>query len=223
MITLRRAEERCTDPLPDGFAPLVSVREARLPPGAWMPRPSPGDTEVVTYVREGVLAFDDTTGRSGVVLAGEFHRSTGRHGVRRNERNPSRTEVAHVLRVALGCADAGARHPEQRRFSAAERRGVLCVVASPDARGGSLRLAEDALVCSALLEPGQHVVHALPRGRSAWLHVVEGEATLGDLVVCAGDGVGVTTERSVSLTAREPTEILLLELGARRRRRGDPE
>jgi Quercetinase C-terminal cupin domain len=43
---------------------------------------------------------------------------------------------------------------------------------------------------------------------------VQGEVTLGDIVLTTGDGVGVTAERAVSFTAREETEILLLDLGA---------
>ena len=66
---------------------------------------------------------------------------------------------------------------------------------------------------SAMLDPGQHVVHELSPGRSAWLHLVQGEVTLGDDVLTTGDGAGVTAERAVSLTAREETEILLLDLG----------
>ena len=66
---------------------------------------------------------------------------------------------------------------------------------------------------SAMLESGQHVVHELSQGRSAWLHLVEGEVTLGDVVLTEGDGAGLVAERAVSLTARETTEILLLDLG----------
>jgi quercetin 2,3-dioxygenase len=57
------------------------------------------------------------------------------------------------------------------------------------------------------------VVHELAQGRSAWLHVVQGELTLGDIVLTAGDGAGVTAKRAVSLTAREGSELLLLDLG----------
>jgi redox-sensitive bicupin YhaK (pirin superfamily) len=57
------------------------------------------------------------------------------------------------------------------------------------------------------------VVHELHEGRSAWLHVVEGEVTLGDVILSSGDGAGLTAERTVSLTAREETEILLVDLG----------
>ena len=69
---------------------------------------------------------------------------------------------------------------------------------------------------SAMLDPGQHVVHELSQGRRAWLHLVQGEVTIGDLVLTTGDGAGITAERAVSFTAREETEILLLDLGVER-------
>jgi quercetin 2,3-dioxygenase len=202
------------DPLAGGFGTLEFLNEARLPPGAGVPRGPRHDAEIVTYVRDGSLAFEDSMGRSGVIEAGEFQRMTAGRGIRHSETNASRSEWAHVFRLWLRPSQAG-REPsfEQKRFSAAERRGRLCVVASPDARRGSLRIHQDALIYSALLYPGQHVVHELSQGRSAWLHLVEGEVTIGDVVLTTGDGVGVTNEPAVSLTAGEESSLLLLDVG----------
>jgi hypothetical protein len=49
---------------------------------------------------------------------------------------------------------------------------------------------------------------------------VEGEITLGDVILFSGDGAGLTAERAVSLTAREETEILLVDVGAEPPRSG---
>jgi redox-sensitive bicupin YhaK (pirin superfamily) len=95
----------------------------------------------------------------------------------------------------------------------AQRRNALCVVASTDGRKGSLRIHQDALVCSSILDSGNHLVHELVQGRRAWLHIIYGEATLNDIVLTQGDGVGVTNEPSVSLTVQENTELLLVDLG----------
>lgn len=231
MITLRRAEERHhdqrrkreiwltfyppdqADPLADGFAALETLNEIRLPPGGGVPRHPYRDGEIVTYVCEGALACEDSTGRSGVVHAGEFQRMTAGNGVHHREANASRTHWAHVFQIWLRPSEAELElGHEQKRFTAAERRGVLRVVASPDARKGALRIHQDALLYSALLDPGKHVVHELLPGRSAWLHLVQGEVTLGDVVLTTGDGAGFSAERAVSLTAQEETEILLLDL-----------
>ncbi len=234
MITLRRAKERHFDrrrkrevwltfypqdpsePLADGFGTLELLDEDRLPPGADIPRRPYDDAEIITYVCEGAIAYEDSKGRSGVIQTGEFQRMTVGRGVSRSETNASQTEWAHVFRISLRPSHAG-REPgyQQKRFGAAACRGRLCVVASPDARQGSLLIHQDALLYAALLEPGQHVVHELSQGRFAWLHVVQGDVTLGDLVLTTGDGAGVTAERVVSLTAREESSILLLDVGER--------
>jgi redox-sensitive bicupin YhaK (pirin superfamily) len=231
MITVRRASERRhdrsrheetwrafsargrDDPPADGFGILEMINEDRLPPGAGLGHPH-HDAEIVTYVHEGTLAYEDSMGRSGMIRAGEFQRMTARQGVRHNETNASRTDWAHVFQLWVRSSNAGLESShEQKRFSAAERRGLLCLVASPDARRGSLRIHQDALVYSAMLDPGQHVIHELAPTRGAWLHLVQGEATLGDVVLNAGDGAGIRDERAVSLTARGRTELLLLDLG----------
>jgi redox-sensitive bicupin YhaK (pirin superfamily) len=231
MRTLRRSEEReqhtrgkqqrwLTFPVltagalhAAGFGSLVLFNEDRLPPGGSLRSRPARDLEIVTYVREGALTFQDSMGRAGVIQAGEFQCSTERLGVRRTESNPSRTDTAHVFRMFLRPAPEGLEPShEQRRFSAAERRGGLRVVAAPDARGGSLRVCSDALVYSALLDLGKHVVHALAPGRGAWVHVVKGAVTLDELVLTTGDGAGVRSERALSLTAREDTELLLLDV-----------
>jgi redox-sensitive bicupin YhaK (pirin superfamily) len=232
MITLRRARDRHhdrrsahqvwltfssrdqADPLADGFGALETLSEDRLSPGASIPLHPHVDAESITYVREGVLAYEDSMGGTGIVHAGEFHRLTAGRGIRHSETNASQANWAHFFQIWLRPSQAGLDPGhEQKRFSAAERRGVLCLVASTDGRSGSLRIHQDALVYSAMLLPGQHLIHELPRGRSAWLHVVQGEILLGDVVLTAGDGAGVTVERAVSLTAREESELLLLDLG----------
>jgi quercetin 2,3-dioxygenase len=214
MITLRRDKEHHHEPLLDGFGALEILAEDRVPPSADVPRHSHEDADIVTYVREGVLAYEDSAGRSGVIHAGEFQRMTAGRRSGYKQANASRSDWAHVFQICL-LRDEARPEPrnEQKRFSAAERRGVLCLVASRDARRGSLRIQQDAFIFSAMLDPGQHVVHELSHGRSAWLHLVHGSATLGDIVLSAGDGAGISAERAVSVTAREYTEILLLDLG----------
>lgn len=232
MIMLRRAQERHLDqrrkqqvwqtfhpydrgsPPAGGFGLLVGFSEHRLPPGAVSAAHPDHGAEIISYVFEGALAQEDSSGGSGVVHAREFQRMTIGRGIRHKETNASRSDWAHILRISLHPSQVGLECAhEQQRFAAAQRHNALCVVASRDGRKGSLRLLHDAVVCSSVLDPGRHLVHELFPGRSAWLHVIFGEATLDDLVLAQGDGVGVTGERSASLTAHESTEILLVDLG----------
>lgn len=195
----------------DGLGTLEMID---LPPGGAVPPSSRDDTHLLTYVREGAVACEDSSGRLNIIRAGEFSRITGAPGARWTTANASRAEWAQLFRIDLGGAATGVEPGcEQKRFSLAERRGKLCLVASPDGREGSLRIHRDAAIYSSILDGGQHVVHELPAGRCAWLHVVAGDVALaGGVVLIKGDGVVVATERAVSFTAREDSEVLLLHL-----------
>ena len=51
------------------------------------------------------------------------------------------------------------------------------------------------------------------RGGVAWVQVIHGEAIFKETILTEGDGVGLSLEPSVSVTAQEKCEILLIELG----------
>ena len=93
------------------------------------------------------------------------------------------------------------------------KKSVLCIVASPDARSGSLRVHQDACLYSSILERGQHVIHEIAPGRSVWLHVVCGAASIGAVSASTGDGVGISDERAVSMRPTVETEVLMLDVG----------
>ena len=234
MITVRKADQRHTDsrrkrevwrtfvpadradPLADGFGTLESFTECRLRPGGRVPGKPHRDAEIITYVREGALAFEDSRGHAGIIQTGEFQLMTVGSNLSPGASNPSRTIRAQVFQLWLRPSQAGHQASYAKaRFSAAQRRGGLCLVASRDGRRGSLRIRQDARMFSAILESGHHVVHELAPGRSAWLHVVQGEVSVGDVVLGTGDSAGVTTDRAVSFTARADTEILLVDVGDR--------
>jgi len=233
MITLRRNAERRhvrqnrhevwftflpregPDSPGERFGVLTMFSEMRFPPGGGHGSRPQGEAETVTYVYRGALAQSDSTGRSGVLHAGEFQRATVGCGVRYKETNASRSEWTHIFRISLRPWEAGVDGVhEQKRFPIAQRHHALCVVASPDGRKGSLRILQDAFIYSSVLDPGHHLIHELLPGRSVWLHVICGEATMQDIVLTQGDGVGVTVSPVVSLTAQVNTEMLLVDMGA---------
>jgi redox-sensitive bicupin YhaK (pirin superfamily) len=205
-----------SDSFSSGFGHLRVFEEGRLPPSDSRRQPIEGAAEIITYVHEGTLAFEDSTGRSGILLAGEFQRMTAGRGIRYGAINASSTEWAHVFQIWLQPSMAGmVPGHEQKRFTTADRRGVMCVVASPDGQNGSLQLHQDATLISTILDQGQHVIHALSQRRCAWVHVVQGAVRCGSVVVATGDGAGIRDEASVSLTATETSELLVLDLGER--------
>lgn len=206
-------------PLADGFGCLVALDETRLPPGDSTESHPTCETELVTYVHRGALSQEDTEGNARLIQPGEFQRMSTGGGICHKETSVSPSDWVHMFRISLRPLEAGLnRLHEQKRFTAAQRRNLLCVVASPDRRNGSLRIHRDVVICATILEPGHHLVHELEPGRSAWIHLVYGVATLDGTALTRGDGVGVANQPSVSITVQEHTEMLLIDTGPARRK-----
>ncbi len=198
----------------DALGLVTSFDELRLQPGSASAMHVPNEAEIVLYLHRGALAQESSNGSSIVVQAGEFQRMVTGRGIRHRETSASPTQQAHLFRITLRPAQSGLEcSQEQRRFTSAQRRNMLCTVASSDGRRGSLRILQDAQIFSSIIDPGTHLIHELAPGRSAWLHLIDGEVKLQDLILTRGDGVGVTLERSVSFTAQTTSEILLVDVG----------
>jgi|GEM_PF-1663280 len=198
---------------PGGFGDMESFDEARLPPGAPVAASLGWAAETITYVLEGALSQADTTGRATVLGVGDFQRLTLGRDVLCTEWNASRTAWVHFIRISLRMvASPGQGNSEQRFISQAERRDQLMVVGSRDVRRHSLLFQQDLVLISAVLRPGHHLTHPLRPDRMAWLQVIAGRVQTEGLTVSAGDGLGLCSQRAISITSQTQSEILLIDL-----------
>jgi redox-sensitive bicupin YhaK (pirin superfamily) len=103
---------------------------------------------------------------------------------------------------------------EQKTFTAEEKLGKLRLIASEDAREGSVRIHQDASVYATLLPKDSRVVHQLQPDRHAFVHVASGEVLLNGKPLRAGDGAAVTSEKIelVGATDDDASEVLLFDL-----------
>jgi redox-sensitive bicupin YhaK (pirin superfamily) len=207
-------QQEPTDPLNEGFGSISILNEVMLPHNEGVVSKLESESELITYIQKGVLALDGPIGHSGVITAGEFQCMIIGRVISQRVTNTSQTDLAHFFRIYLrllpsrlgkDCVET------QSRFSVAQRRNVLCTVASPDGRDASMQINTDARIYSSILDPGQHIVHELLQGRKAWLHIVYGKVQANEICLTTGDSMGIDDELSISLTVREDTELLLVD------------
>lgn len=201
-------------PLDEGFGMISMLNESILLADQRVASNLKTQTDLITYVHKGALALTEPMGHSGLLTAGEFQCMTIGRILFQRVTNASAFDPAHFFRLFLRLppVKSGGDYAEvQVRFTSAQRRNVLCTVASPDARNASLRINTDARIYSGILDPGQHIAHELLPGRKAWIHIVYGKASVNDNELGRGDGMGITDEPSVSLTVREKAELLLVD------------
>jgi redox-sensitive bicupin YhaK (pirin superfamily) len=201
------------DPAHMGFRSLRVMNEDHVKPGAGFGRHGHRDMEILSYVLEGGLEHEDSSGGGGVIRPGEIQFMRAGHGVTHSERNASATEPVHFLQIWI-VPDARGLEPTygQRTFDPAKVAAGFELLASWDGREGSLRLHQDVDLFVTRLAPGAARSHALAPGRHAWLQVARGEVSANGKPLRPGDGAAYSGERSVDLTAGQDAEVLLFDL-----------
>lgn len=201
------------DPAHMGFKSLRVMNEDWVAPGKGFGMHGHRDMEIITYVLEGALEHRDSLGTGSILRPGEFQRMSAGTGIRHSEFNPSATEPVHLYQIWLLPNEKGlAPSYEQKTFVEDQRLGRLQLVASPDARNGSLLIHQDARVYLAALDTHQEVRHELESGRSAWLQVLRGTVLLNGQSLGKSDGAAVTGEKALVVRAAAPSEIMLFDL-----------
>ena len=231
MITVRKAQERgharhgwldsfhtfsfagYHDPEHMGFRALRVINVDRVQPRRGFDTHSHRDMEIVTYVLAGALRHEDSLGTGSVIRPGDVQRMSAGTGVSHSEFNHSATELVHLLQIWLQPEREGLPPSyEQKHFRPEERRGVPRLVASRDARDGSIRIHQDVDLYASLLGEGESVAHRLRPGRHAWVQVARGRCTLNGASLEAGDGAAVSGETSLRLADAVDAEVLLFDL-----------
>jgi quercetin 2,3-dioxygenase len=201
------------DPRHVGFGPLRVINEDRIAPGTGFGTHAHRDMEIISYVLEGALAHRDSMGNGSTMVPGDVQRMSAGKGVTHSEFNHDRTGVTHFLQIWIEPEVTGLEPSyEQRHFDAAAKRGRLRLIASPDGAEGSVTVHQDTRLYAALLSGAEHAVHALARGRSAYVHLASGKAMVNGRRLVAGDALKLTEVTDIVLQEGEGAEVLLFDL-----------
>ena len=200
------------DPSHMGFRALRVINEDRVAPRSGFGTHPHRDMEIITYVLSGQIEHRDSMGTLGVLRAGELQRMTAGTGVLHSEMNRSGEEL-HFLQIWILPERQGLTPGyEQKAFTREERQGRFRLVVSPEGADGALKVHQDLRLYSTLLGKGEQTGYTLAPGRHAWLQVARGTGTLNGVELKAGDGVAVSEESRLVLSATEPLEALLFDL-----------
>ena len=171
------------------------------------------DMEIVTYVLSGALEHKDSIGNGEVLRPGEFQRMTAGTGITHSEFNPSATEPTHLYQIWLFPERKGLTPGyEQKSFSPVGRHNELRLAASREGAQDSLKIHTDAAIYLAQLNENGSVDFTITPGRYVWLQVLSGSVSVNGVALSQSDGVAVTGEESLTITADQDSEIMLFDL-----------
>jgi quercetin 2,3-dioxygenase len=235
MITIRKAEDRghadhgwlkshqtfsfggYSDPAHMGFRALRVLNEDRIAPGRGFGAHGHRDMEIFTYVMEGGLAHNDSTGERHVLRPNEIQAMSAGNGVIHSEFNASQTEPVHLLQIWIlpALEDVPPRY-EQFGYDPAEKRDRLRQLVGPD-KNPPERAAfihQDARAYASVLGAGKTIQQPIAPGRHAWVQVAQGDITLNGVALKEGDGAAVSDERELKIegSGAQGGEFILIDL-----------
>ena len=194
------------DPARRGVGPLLVWNDDTIQPGTGFDRHGHRDMEIITYIRRGAITHEDHMGNRGRTEAGDVQVMSAGTGILHAEFNEE-VEDTQLFQIWIEPNQQGvAPRWEQRKFPKAERSGALVPLASGrEGDEAALRIHQDAAILGATLTEGQTVVHRLLFAARGWLDV-------NGTPVKARDGVTITDEPEIKITAKEESEVLLADL-----------
>ncbi|RPH41386.1 MAG: pirin family protein, partial [Burkholderiales bacterium] len=138
------------DPRHMGFGALRVINEDRVAAGTGFGTHGHRDMEIVSYVLDGALAHKDSLGNGSVIRPGDVQRMSAGTGVMHSEFNARQDGATHFLQIWIEPERRGiAPGYEERRFEAADKRGRLRLIASPDGADGSVTIHQQVRVYAA--------------------------------------------------------------------------
>ena len=196
-----------------GFGKLRVINEDWIEAGKGFDTHPHRDMEIVTYMIAGALQHKDSMGNGSVIRPGELQRMTAGTGVLHSEFNHSPDQQAHLLQIWILPEENGLEPGyEQKLFPLEEKRNRWRVVGSRDGRDGSLTIHQDIILSSTVLDKDAETDYVFEEGRRGYLQVVSGNIQIEDKQISAGDAMAVEGQSSISILAKEETELLLFDM-----------
>jgi quercetin 2,3-dioxygenase len=173
------------------------------------------DMEIVTWVLEGELTHQDSTGNRGVIYPGLAQRMSAGSGILHSEKNDSSTQPVHFVQMWVIPDEPGIAPGYQQHEIGHIGAELVTIASGMPGHDAAISLHNrNAALHGARLQPGDTVtapaapyLHVfVPRGRLT----LDGAGELGE-----GDAVRYTDATGPLLTASEPTDLLIWEMHAK--------
>lgn len=200
------------DPAHMGFRALRVINDDTVAGGGGFDEHPHRDMEIITVILDGELAHRDSMGNVETIKAGEVQRMSAGTGIFHAEFNASKTDPVHLLQIWLLPARRGDTPGYEQKAFDFSRHGLVRV-ASATGRDGALTMYQDAELLRGTVLGDKAIAYPLPTGRHAWIQVIAGPLVVGGTTLQPGDGLAVSDERELTITAPGGTgDFLLFDL-----------
>ena len=200
------------DPSRMGWGALRVWNDDEIQPNTGFPPHPHADMEIITYVRQGAITHRDSMGNHGRTEAGDVQVMSAGSGIRHSEYNlePEATRIFQIWIEPTG--KGGAPAWGAKPFPKADRSGRFVILASGvPGDEDALPIRTDARVLGATLKAGESLDYQFAGKRHGYLVPATGAVQVGGLRVNARDGAAISEVASLTITALDDSEIVLVD------------
>ena len=168
--------------------------------------------EIITYVRTGAISHKDSLGNQGRTVAGDVQVMSAGTGIQHSEFN-AEDESCTLFQIWI-LPDRGGHAPSwgTRPFPKDSREGLFVTLASglPE-DADTLKINTSGRVAGAFIKAGETVRYDTAPERHLYLVPATGRVRIGAVEAAARDGVAITGESTIEVTALEDAEVVLVD------------
>lgn len=170
--------------------------------------------EISTIVLSGSQAHKDDTGRSGILGPNAVQTMSAGTGIMHSEFNASESDSfqSYQIWVYPKQKDVAPRY-DSFSYRAEDKLNKILLTISPDGRGGTAKINQDAFFSSSLLEKNTSVEYCmhLP-GNGVYIHCAKGSIRINDTVLNESDAAGIYECDSFVIHCEEKAEVVCVEV-----------
>ena len=169
--------------------------------------------EIVTIPLTGELAHKDSTGNKEVIRKNEVQIMSAGSGLTHSEFNNSKTDEINLLQLWVFPKERNIKpRYDQKVFEPADRQNKIQTLVSPKDEN-ALWINQDAYFSRADIDKDVEVEYDLnTKKNGVYVFVIEGKIEFDGELLSKRDAVGITEADKIKITAKEKSEVLLIEV-----------
>ncbi|MEG3753405.1 pirin family protein [Psychromonas arctica] len=197
------------DPKHMGISVLRVINDDMVLAGKGFEEHGHRDMEIISYVIEGVLKHEDSSGNNYLVPAGEIQRMSAGRGVMHSEFNASQTDKVKFLQIWIEPNVKGIKPSYQQKQI--HQQGAFTKLVTPNGEDSTLSINQNASISRLVLAAGE-TFQLQTEARIGYLHLIKGEISADGQVFKQGDAFSIDPEQETLITANTNIEALWFDL-----------
>lgn len=196
-----------------GFSKLRVINDDWVAPGYGFDTHGHRNMEIISYVLTGAIEHKDSAGNAKILPAGEFQLMSAGKGIFHSEYNASGKDDLTFLQIWIepNQLDGPAGY-QQKDFG--QNEGLTKVI-TPNGTDGTLSIKQDMSLYQIILDDENLLDMPISADRAYYLHLVNGEISVGEQKMVPGDGLKISGVDQMTLKALQgPVKALWFDLPA---------